>query len=333
MSSDNTKRSRNWVFTINIGNREWETFLHLKDLTPRYIVIGKEIGETGNRHFQGMMVFQDARTMASAKKFLNCGDLPHLEIMRGTFKQASDYCKEDGEIWVEYGNRPLDQDEKGAKSKALQNEQYKEIIDCAMAKDFESIREKYPKVFLCQIGNIQKVAALNTKQPQKLAGWNNWFIGGYPGTGKSLLAKFLFNGRGHYSHGKKQWWDNYCGEEYVLIDDLQPTDVPGIVGLLKNWLDLDPFCGEIKTQKGGTGWIRPKAFVITSNYSLRELFGVDLVAIERRLQQDLWFSMGEKWNRAKGLEWRAEFDVPKPAYDVDLLGDVAGEGEVLVIDD
>ena len=102
------QRARAWCFTINNP-----TSPTLPEIDCRYLVYGRETGESGTPHLQGLIVFKNAKKFSQLKKQLPTA---HLEVKRGTFKEASDYCKKDGDF-TEIGELPDDPTEKGRKEK------------------------------------------------------------------------------------------------------------------------------------------------------------------------------------------------------------------------
>jgi hypothetical protein len=98
--------------------------------------------------------------------------------------------------------------------------------------------------------------------------------------GKSYSAREWFPNLFVKNHNK--WWDGYSGQPQVLIDDVDHSDAKWIGNFLKIWADKYAFQSETK---GGTLTIRPEKLIVTSNYSISELFFADnalFEAISRR---------------------------------------------------
>lgn len=70
-----------------------------------------------------------------------------------------------------------------------------------------------------------------------------------------------------YMKNQNKWWDGYKNQKNVILDDLD-SDVLG--HLLKRWTDKYPVIGEIKN---GSIPLVYNNFIVTSNYSIEELFG------------------------------------------------------------
>lgn len=97
-------RSSRWVFTIN--NYDQEDELRLSELDAKYVIYGREIGESGTKHLQGFCIFRNAKRFNGVRDLI--GRRAHCEPARGTSKQAADYCKKDGD-YCEYGEAPTQQ--------------------------------------------------------------------------------------------------------------------------------------------------------------------------------------------------------------------------------
>ena len=68
------------------------------------------------------------------------------------------------------------------------------------------------------------------------------------------------------------------------LTEVSPTDAEWIAPMLKVWADHYPFIAEMK---GRSVQIRPKHIIVTSNYSLEEIFKnpEDLEPLKRRFKQ------------------------------------------------
>ena len=91
-------RIRNFVFTHNnYPSTELED-----NLECRYIIYGKEVGESGTPHLQGFVSFVNGMSLSAViKKLPGC----HVEIVRN-LPAAIEYCKKDGDF-TERGVPPM----------------------------------------------------------------------------------------------------------------------------------------------------------------------------------------------------------------------------------
>lgn len=94
-------RLRNLCFTAPADNFDVKILETYGDHDIKYVVCGKETGKNGYLHYQGYVEFTKKKSFKQCKELL--GLQTHIESRRGTAKQASDYCKKDGEF-VEYGD-------------------------------------------------------------------------------------------------------------------------------------------------------------------------------------------------------------------------------------
>lgn len=106
------------------------------------------------------------------------------------------------------------------------------------------------------------------------------WVWGPPGVGKSHAVRTKWPHA--YLKGINRWWDDYAGEEVVVMEELTPKD-SWIFPLLLTWTDKWDFTGEIK---GGRVVPRYRKFVVTSNFTIDEVFqeipSVSLSALRRR---------------------------------------------------
>jgi len=96
--------SKNWCWTLNNPTEDERTVLtNLASTTPSpflYLVYGFELGDSGTPHFQGYVQFPRRTGLARCRSLIS--PRAHFEPANGTPKQASDYCKKDGDF-VEFG--------------------------------------------------------------------------------------------------------------------------------------------------------------------------------------------------------------------------------------
>jgi hypothetical protein len=187
-------------------------------------------------------------------------DHPHVEKAKGNSAQNRDYCTKEGDFW-EVGERPLTQKEKGA----TEIDRYNRAWDMAKQGQFEEIDGDirircYTTLKMIRKDYMEKPSELQGSGP--FAQW----IYGVAGVGKSRRARE--ENPDAYLKPMNKWWDGYQFQECVILDDVDPRH-EWLPYFLKMWADRYPFIGEIK---GGALYIRPKKFVVTSQYSIEECF-------------------------------------------------------------
>lgn len=129
-----------------------------------------------------------------------------------------------------------------------------------------------------QTFNLARGAAKATNKVRGIWLW------GPPGVGKSFLARKLCPGA--FIKAQSKWWDGYQSHEHVILEDL---DLKGecLSHHIKLWADSFPADGEVK---GATAPLAHRSFVVTSNFSVEQVFGgklspdelITCQAIERR---------------------------------------------------
>lgn len=267
-------KSKYWCLTLN---STWNFDSLNAVLNWSYLVAGREVcPKTGRRHLQCFVAYNVRTAFSTVKKQL---PLAHIERMAGTPQQASDYCKKDGDF-VEFGELPdYVGGASGGNKKAVN---YKGIIALAESHDFDTLKENHPGEYFRHYHTIKRIAMDNPKPVEALDELKHEWIWGKTGLGKSFTAREENPGLYIKSHNK--WWMGYKGEKSVLIDDLSKTEAAWFGEHLKQWCDHYPFPAETK----GDGMvIRPEKIIVTSNYSIEDLWGHDenlCEAITRRFK-------------------------------------------------
>ena len=244
-----------------------------KELNATYHVFGIEVcPTTGRLHLQGYAEFSSQRSYRAIQSEL--GGPAHCEKRRGTPQQAATYCKKDGNVFetgtISQQGRRTDIEATLGAIRTNPRLRRREI-----AEQFTGVFARYPRFVDTVVGFYRTVQTLNwTDSP-------NRFIYGPAGSGKSRYARTLFSDDELYIKTHNKWFDGYDGESCVLIDDLHPDNAKYMVTNIKIWADRYPFRAELK---GSVIRIRPQSVVITSNYSIEEMFPnpQDQAAIRRR---------------------------------------------------
>jgi len=269
-------RSRGYCFTIN--NYTEEDRFNVANLITQpgfqYFIVGTETGEGGTPHLQGYCYFKTLKTRAQLSTAL---PRAHLEVQRGSFDQAIEYCKKGGDF-TETGTRPCGSTQEARdRGGATNKRRYEEALASAKTGSLDQIEpdllvrhyrtfKEIKKDFMERVNDLDDVCGV-------------WYYGP-PGTGKSYSARQNF--KGAYEKMPNKWFDGYQNEDAFIIDDLGKDHV--YMGYhLKIWSDRYAYIAETK---GGAIRIRPKTVVITSNYTIDEIWTDEAMcsALQRRFK-------------------------------------------------
>lgn len=263
---------RNFCFTVNNWTDDdvERIVTFYNEQKARYLVFGREVGESGTPHLQGYCeLTKNIRFNTLKAKFAKGA---HLEKRKGTAAQAADYCKKDG-----------DYEEFGTISNPGRRTDLHKFVDEVKSKPDMSTRTiveqhttviaKYPK-FVDTVRNVYY-------QPEELSELDNYWIWGPSRVGKSSKVRKEYGPV--FNKGANKWWCGYENQDTVLIDDLDPESCRYLVRHIKLWADHYPFPAEVKN---GGRTIRPRRICITSNYTIEECFPnpQDLAAIKARFK-------------------------------------------------
>jgi len=263
-------RSRGWCFTINNYNEDDENVVYDWAWDSKYICVGREVGEQLTPHLQGFIYYNNARTFNQMKQK---HESAHWEQMEGTPKQAADYCKKDGDFF-EWGTPPFTQEQKGECGK----QSIKERWELAKQGKFEELPPELIKTYEYIYSKFQEVEDRPTLE--------NIWIFGPSGCGKSRWVRD--NYPQFYNKGMNKWWDGYQREDVILLDDMDLSHGKFIGYFLKIWADHYAFNAEVK---GGMLKIRPKIVIVTSQYTIEQVFQEEretINALHRRFKRMNW---------------------------------------------
>lgn len=250
-------RSRNFCFTWNNWDAAAEGILQA--LPFRYLVYGRELAPTtGTPHLQGYVSFPNARTLPSLRNLLpGC----HVRIARGTAGENRTYCTKDGDFY-ESGDMPAGRERpaNGAREAA----RWDLALTASKAGNFEEVP---PDIFIRYYSAVRRISSDFRPAPENAPTTAGIWIHGVAGCGKTRTVRERYPEA--YLKGCNKWWCGYQEEEVVLLDDIDPSHATWIGRFLKIWGDRYPFRGELK---GGSVMIRPQKFIVTSQYSIEQVF-------------------------------------------------------------
>lgn len=256
-------RSRDWVFTANGETRgvvKWD------EEAMSYLVIGQEVGESGNEHEQGYVTFKNARTLSSMiKKFPGV----HFEKKRGTRVEASEYCKKDGDF-EEWGEPPKgqgarsDQKRLGDLVKAgLTDKEIIEYVDETVPEEGK-LPPDYAGMWIRNYKGVREARKTIFGERKRMWEMDIRIYWGNPGAGKTRAVYDEFGVDDVYAKAPGKWWTGYNGERVVLIDDFDPDDCFNIVySYYLKLLDRYPMLVE---PKGDMVQFTSQIIIFTSNY-------------------------------------------------------------------
>lgn len=249
--------NRRFCFTWNnypaTAEEQLRTFFSTKRAV--YMVVGREIGESGTPHLQGYIHLKDAITFARFKHYFPS---MHIEKAKGNAEQNKTYCSKDQDFFEE-GTCPK-------ASSVASKVSWKAILDAAERGDWDYLKTNHPRVWVTM---SEKLISKRVPRSSIIDGetQNEWWYGA-TGTGKSKLAWEIY-GDICYQKMLNKWWDGYDAQPVVIIEEWSPKNEV-TASALKIWADRYPFTAQIKG--GVLQKIRPLKIIVISNYRLGDCF-------------------------------------------------------------
>lgn len=213
----------------------------------------EQAGSTGRRHFQGMIVYHNKIALSTLKR--SVGATVHFEPMRGTHRQAREYCQKPDtaipDTFKEYGILPIQG--RRADIEALHS-------DIKNGKTLFDLCENHFDLFLRYPNGVSKAkliydyATCPTHREVQVEVWY-----GPTGTGKSTELALKYPEAYFTTGGDLDWWDSYGGQDVLIIDEyygqVKCTDLLSILQPIRKRLRV----------KGSFAYARWSKVFLTSN--------------------------------------------------------------------
>jgi len=256
--------SKRWCFTLNnYADSDFEAFHEAADRA--YVIIGKEVGVCGTNHLQGYITFYKMKRLPAVRAI---STRAHWEIARGSTDDNIKYCSKGGDFY-ELGERPR----VGARGKFVDA-----VAMVVAGNNIIEVATENPEAYARGGRGLRELQYVLSK-PYEHTGVRGYWYCGPPGTGKSHKARM--DNEGAYIKAQNKWWDGYNGEKVVILEDM---DDGCLKHYLKIWADKWSCSGETK---GGHVHLQHQKFIVTSNFTIEELFGENeqiMQAIKRRFE-------------------------------------------------
>jgi len=282
----------------------------------QYMCAGEEVAPTtGTPHLQGYISWKKETRFASLAKKWHCTFL----VANGNDHENRAYCSKTrpgkdpvpNKVFREWGEPKVTSEEGGRAGGHLGGEAEKRRWEDARLAAKEGRMEDIPAdIYIRYCKNLEWIRAQNEPVPKDLDGeLKHVWIHGPAGVGKSRVARILSGGN-FYSKNLNKWWDGYKGQPFVVIDEVSTKNAEWMGDLLKIWADRYAFNSETK---GSSRVIRPICIIVTSNYSINELWSPaqDLAlneALVRRFHQvHMLAPGGMKWTEANLISEAAKW--------------------------
>lgn len=207
-----SEKNKYRAYCLTINNPTEDDIETINGDEAQYCVWQMEMGEEGTKHIQAFIYYKHQRVVPK-KKYPRA----HIEVSRNIAKSIA-YCKKnetriDGPF--ERGEMPKQgerNDLEKMRNELIENKVKVDEIVLTNPLQYH----KYGRTLnaIQDIVNRQKFRTEMTK--------GIWYFG-ETGCGKSLKAFENYHPDTHYVHDEndKGWWDNYTGQDIVILDDFR----------------------------------------------------------------------------------------------------------------
>lgn len=243
---------RTWCFTLNNYSEDDERLLGqlYEQGTARYVLFGRESGESGTPHLQGVLTLASPSRRRALSRLI---PRAHLEPCRS--RDASiEYCKKEGDF-VEHGTVRTNQGKRT---------DLEDAIATLRDSGLDAVRELHPTVYVRYPRGLSSLlvdAPRDPGTPPEVT----WIYGG-TGVGKT---RYVVDREPDLwiSGATLKWWDGYMGQSAVCFDDFR-GDFCTFHWLLR-LLDRYPVRVEVK---GGSREFNSPRIYITCPFHPRDVY-------------------------------------------------------------
>lgn len=296
-SKKNGLRLRRGCFTLNNPTDQeyhWltTTWIGWPKNNPTWMIIGKEVGETGTSHLQGAFTLSGQVAFSTIKMWPGFRRA-HLEPMRGTPLDSKAYCSKQDLEPFEFGILPTP----GKRS---------DVADAVEAvKSGMTMRELTNDHAVAVVKFFKGLTVLRSlragpRDPDALPPTVYW-LHGKTGTGKTRSAWELgcavsAPSEVWFAPAGTQWFDGYDGQRVAIFDDFRPkgTKFEFLLRLCDRYPLQVPFKG------GFVNW-KPDWIIFTTPHSIAHTFEArqthrpeDVAQLERRVSADFCLDWPEE---------------------------------------
>lgn len=235
------------------------------DVTLMYLVLGYEIGEEcGTPHIQGFIYFKNAKSWNGVRDVLppRCSNIKK-RYYQSSAERAAGYCLKDGQ-YEQYGSLP----EQGKRT------DLHEMADMVIeGKSRREIALHNPTQFIVHnrgLEALRRAIRVPPEDPQGEYEFENLWLFGGRNAGKSRYARDKYPGDLFVKSLDEEFWCTYRDESTVLIEEWTPKTSEKWYNALMVWTDRYCFWVKIKGEEAMK--IKPRRFIITSNFSINDCF-------------------------------------------------------------
>lgn len=254
---------KSYVFTLNNYTDEEEQRINKFIGTESiYAIVGRERGESGTPHLQGYVQLRRSLQFKTIKDRLHprC----HVEVAAGSPHENRSYCSKGGEF-REYGDIER---AKSNKSARLSREQLATTFESYVREGFSGVgkfADEFPGTWIFSGSTMLRNYLARQPVIERPDISVQWFYG-EPGTGKSRKAHEEMP-EAYVKEPKSKWWNGYCLEKSVILDDFGPNGID--LNHLLRWFDRYKCLVE---SKGGMLPLYADKFIVTSNFHPEDVF-------------------------------------------------------------